>query len=177
MTPPYNFQSASPDDRLIFGSERPCYRASQISLNHALPWLQFMREEQKIQRVVCLLDGELTYYQPDLLSYYRMHFGPDNVCHSPVKDNSLIDRMLLVSTILPFLEASAARSQRTVVHCSAGMGRTGQVLAAWLVRHYGLAPDEALDTVSWRGRNPREAVQWGHASNQQLVELLEACRP
>ncbi len=32
---------------------------------------------------------------------------------------------------------------QVVVHCWGGGGRTGQALAAWRVRHHGMAPEEA----------------------------------
>ncbi|HRD75627.1 MAG TPA: cyclin-dependent kinase inhibitor 3 family protein [Hyphomicrobiaceae bacterium] len=39
------------------------------------------------------------------------------------------------------------RGGRVVVHCAAGLGRTGTVAARLLVDHFGLAPDEAITSV------------------------------
>lgn len=39
----------------------------------------------------------------------------------------------LTGKILPFLLEADKQSEKVVVHCSGGVGRTGLVLAAWLV--------------------------------------------
>ena len=97
--------------------------------------------------------------------------GKSNVCHAPIEDYHLCDHRTLEDTILPFLAASDASGTRPVVHCSGGLGRTGHILAAWLVRHRGLSVDDALEIVS-RERNPREAVGSGHATEKELRCLL-----
>lgn len=63
---------------------------------------------------------------------------------------------------------------RTVVHCSAGSGRTGHVLAAWLVYRHGLTENEALRAVTHVAdvqRNPFEAVD-REATHEALYALL-----
>jgi hypothetical protein len=129
-----------------------------------------------IRRVCCLLpDEQLVYYRPDLLAEYRAGFGAANVCSAAVKDYHLGDSDLLETMILPFLVESDQSRLPAVVHGSGGSGRTGHVLAAWLVRHRGLSVDDALTAVAETGRNPREAVGWGYASERQLRELLAGC--
>ncbi|MEK0178332.1 hypothetical protein [Microcoleus anatoxicus] len=48
-------------------------------------------------------------------------------------DFELVDRDILLDRILPFLASANSRGERVVFHCAGGIGRTGQVLAAWLV--------------------------------------------
>jgi len=74
--------------------------------------------------------------------------------------------------ILPFLAESEDKQMPVVAHCSGGIGRTGHVLAAWLVRRRGLSVEAAVDAVGSTGRNPREAVDWGYATEATLRLLL-----
>jgi protein-tyrosine phosphatase len=47
-----------------------------------------------------------------------------------------------------------------LLHCAAGMGRTGTV-AACLLKRLGLPKEEALERVRQAGSNPESAVQTG----------------
>ena len=58
--------------------------------------------------------------------------------------------------ILPFLDDANRANERTVVHCSAGMGRTGHILALWLVHGRDYSLDKAIKTVEQQGRTPLE---------------------
>ena len=173
MTPSrFKFAAARRGESIVHGAERPGYNATRIEPEAVREWTGFMKEHG-IQRVCCLLSpAQLSYYTSDLLAQYRQVFGPGNVCHEPVEDYHLCDRESLERTILPFLASSDADGARVVVHCSGGSGRTGHVLAAWLVRHRGLCPDQALAAVEETGRNPREAVRCGNATEDELRTLL-----
>ena len=130
-----------------------------------------------IRRVVCLLDDrQLSYYgslSGGLLACYDAVFGPERVLSAPVEDYRVTTAENLRS-VLGFLDRSADREERVVVHCSGGSGRTGHVLAAWLVHRYGRDPNDALDALQSAGasRNPREAVQPGGATMAELLDLL-----
>ena len=124
----------------------------------------------------CLLDEQLSCYQSDLLAAYRDSFGEEAVCEAPIRDFTLAEEELLTDTILPFLDDSVCREEKVVVHCSAGFGRTGHVLAAWLVYGRRMANDEAIAAVIAQGRNPHEAAGSGLAGVASLDSLLDACR-
>lgn len=51
-----------------------------------------------------------------------------------------------VASFVDFCETNLRQGRAIVVHCLAGMGRTGALLACYLV-HEGMAPQEAIDTV------------------------------
>ena len=61
-----------------------------------------------------------------------------------------------------------------VVHCSGGSGRTGHILAAWLVYGRNFAVEYALQTVRAMGRNPYEAVECCNATMEDLEVLLRS---
>jgi protein-tyrosine phosphatase len=78
---------------------------------------------------------------------------------------------------LPFLRAADTGAERAVVHCWGGNGRTGHVLAAWLVAARGLSPKEAIEAVEATGRLPQEAVLAGNTTFDELIVLLASCEP
>lgn len=165
----FGFCPASKDEYIVFGSQRP-------DRNNVQEWIYFMKE-QGIKRVCCLLSQhQLEFYDEDLLDTYHKEFGQNNVCWVPVKDFHLVDLAKLQKKILPFLEDSNSKGERVVVHCSGGIGRTGHVLAAWLVFKHGISSEEAIKAVQKTGRNPCEAVYYGTATKKELYTLLQQCQ-
>jgi protein-tyrosine phosphatase len=163
----FKFGPASADEPAIFGACRPGETREEIA-----EWIVFM-QQNAVARVCCVIPGEYLADEPvDLLAAYREAFGAENVLHAPVADFSLCDEATMAGQILPFLRETDARGVRAVVHCWAGMGRTGHVLAAWLARGRGMAPDEALQAVVAMGRNPFESIQYGGVTEEDLYRLL-----
>jgi protein-tyrosine phosphatase len=148
----YKFAPASEYEPIVFGSARPGYSNEQVN-----EWIEFM-QNQGIQRVCCLLpESQLTRYS-NLLDVYRQTFGLDQVCWTPIEDFHFADPEILIHQILPFLVLANQRQEKVVVHCSGGIGRTGHVLAAWLVAGRGLSNQAAIAAVKQTGKNPYEAV-------------------
>lgn len=171
MTPPYRFLPASPVETIVYGAERPGYGSDPVEAHAVLEWLAHMQARQ-VRRVCCLLPtDQLAYYTQDLLATYGETFGEDNVCWAPVKDFHLCDPQTLTKKILPFLLESDRLQARVVVHCSGGLGRTGHILAAWLVSARDYSAEDALTTVTSLQREPREAVG-NNATENELQGLL-----
>ena len=169
----FDFGPASENEGIVFGAQRPGYPSHSVSIDSVKEWLSFMGE-QGIKHVCCLLpQDQLQYYDQDLLETYRQEYGQESVCWAPVNDFHLIEANMLIKQVLPFLAESREKCEPVVVHCSGGIGRTGHVLAAWLVFGCGFSPHEALDTTSKMGRNAREAVQCGYATEDALIMLLQ----
>jgi protein-tyrosine phosphatase len=148
----YKFAAAAPHERIVFGAARPGYTVAQIN-----DWIAFM-QQQSIQRVCCLLDQQQISRYDNLGDRYREAFGQTQVCWSPIPDFQLCDRLQLVEQILPFLSSADAQGEKVVVHCAGGIGRTGQVLTAWLVSGRGMDNRAAIATVKRTGRNPHEGA-------------------
>jgi protein-tyrosine phosphatase len=165
----FKFGPASAAEATVFGACRPGKSREEIA-----EWIAFMKRND-VSRVCCVIPWEYLAAEPlDLLAAYREAFGPENVLHAPIADFSLCDELTMAGRILPFLRQADTQGTRAVVHCWAGMGRTGHVLAAWLARGRGMAPDEALRAVVAMGRNPFESIEYGGATQAELYRLLQA---
>jgi protein-tyrosine phosphatase len=163
----FKFGPASLNEPTVFGACRPGKSREEIT-----EWIAFMKENG-VAGVCCVLPNETLAGEPvDLLAAYREAFDAEHVLHAPIADFSLCDEETMAGRILPFLREADARGERAVVHCWAGMGRTGHVLAAWLARGRGMAPDRALRAVIAAGRNPYESIEYGGATEDELYGLL-----
>ena len=115
-------------------------------------------QSQKIKHICCLLPASQLIRYGNLLETYEQTFGVAQICWAPIKDFHLVKQEVLLSQILPFLMAADQSQEKVVVHCFGGIGRTGQILAAWLVAGRDFSPQSAIEAVKRTGRNPYEAV-------------------
>ncbi len=148
----YKFSAASENESIVFGSARPGYSDRQVN-----EWIKFM-QHQNIKCVCCLLSETQLNRYSNLLETYRQSFGIEKVCWALIKDFHLVNPTTLTHQVLPFLAAAHRRSEKVVVHCSGGVGRTGHILVAWLVAGRGFSSPAAIAAVQKSGRNPYEAM-------------------
>ena len=168
----FHFGPARSGERTAYGARMP--DASPASIRQ---WADFMRA-QGVTRVCCLLDArQLADFPVNLEAEYKRLFGATCVLMEPIADHHLCSAQALRRSILPFLSTAETGGERAVIHCWGGNGRTGHVLAAWLVAARGLSPMSALEAVEATGRLPREAVLAGNATLDELIELLASCEP
>ncbi len=52
-----------------------------------------------------------------------------------------------IERAVDFAHNAISSKGRVMVHCAAGMGRAGTILACYLVRHHGLGADEAIARI------------------------------
>lgn len=147
---PYKFAPAQKDKLTVFGASKPGYSDAEVQT-----WINFM-QEQDIKKVCCLLCPQQLERYSNLLETYQQKFGTDNVCWAPIEDFHLSDLENLINTILPFLREAEQQNDKVVVHCGGGIGRTGHVLAAWLVNGRKVSNQSAITAVKKTGRNPYE---------------------
>ena len=148
----YKFATASENEPIVFGAARPGSSHEQVN-----EWLQFM-QGQDIKRVCCLLSAPQLNQYANLLEIYQQTFGIGQVCWAPIEDFSFADPEVLIHQILPFLATANQKNERVVVHCAGGIGRTGHVLAAWLIAARGFSKKAAIEEVKATGRTPYEAI-------------------
>jgi hypothetical protein len=174
----FGLGSPAKDEKLVFGAQRPGYPGKFVQRQVVDDWITFMKV-QGVCRIVCLLpDEELKYYPTlsgGLLGLYVDTFGKDNLIWAPTADRQLPTGEA-VRHILYFLHDATLKGEKSVVHCSAGLGRTGLVLAAWLVYHHNLTERKAIKTVEEQNRSPREAVLYGSAKENELMAVLAVAR-
>lgn len=177
LKPMYNFAPASKTETTVFGAAKPGYSNEKVT-----NWIQFMKE-QGMNRVCCLLPEKQLAPYNDLLGTYQEDFGTNNILWAPIEDFHLVNQEMLTQKILPFLLEVEQQGEKVVVHCSGGIGRTGHILAAWLVRGRGLSNKAAIAAVRKTGRNPYEAAIAGALMGRnprkaiyELNALLDASR-
>ena len=167
----HRFAPAAPDEESVYGASCPGWHTTTERDSAIDDWISFM-QDRGIERVCCLLSGDQLAGTDANTDYYRDAFGPERVRHVPIADHHLADVETLEEQILPFLETAVDREEPVVVHCLAGIGRTGHVLAAWLVAGRDYDVVDAIETVQEMGRSPAEAIESGNARHGELYELL-----
>lgn len=167
----HRFAPAAPHEDLVFGACCPGWHSAASHRDALEDWIAFMRRRD-VERVCCLLPGRQLDGCEGNLDRYRRAFGEDGVLHAPTPDHQLVDESLLADEVLPFIDNAVVDEDRVVVHCLAGIGRTGQVLAAWLAHDRGYGPQLAIETVKEMGRHPTDPVRAGNATEEELHELI-----
>lgn len=174
----YKFAPADRDESIVFGAARPRYSNRSIQ-----QWIEFMQSHD-IKQVCCLLQRDrLSRYSVDLLSVYRQEFARENLLWQPIPDFQLPHPQILIERIIPYLKAAENKGYKVVVHCGGGVGRTGIVLASWLVSYRGLSNRKAISALNQNKRYPQEAIVAAlfYGKNpwevkRQLDYLLDNCR-
>ncbi|WP_435162360.1 protein-tyrosine phosphatase family protein [Halorubrum sp. SY-15] len=153
----HHIAPVDPDTEIVYGACRPGYPATEPDETDVAAWLAAI-EDHGIKRVCCLLSADQLQLYDDLLDQYQSRFGSDHVLHAPVQDHTPVSTNLFSEQIWPFLKESMRQELPAVVHCSAGIGRTGQVLTLWLALEHDYDLETAIHTVRNQYRDPLESV-------------------
>merc|ERR1740121_3157956 len=94
---------------------------------------------QGVTRGLSLMsEEEMTWFpQPGLLGASLL----------PTYNHVITSRPGAAKEIMALLREAEEKGEKVVLHCCAGMHRTGMVLASWLADRYGLSPEEAMEEM------------------------------
>jgi atypical dual specificity phosphatase len=109
-------------DRRLAGSGKP-YSRRQVK------WLR----RQGVTRILCLAEDPLPGEWLDGVGFR----------HMPMKDHAPLE-LARMKEAADYIDSALREGQVVAVHCLAGKGRTGSVLAAYLIAHEGLTAGQAL---------------------------------
>lgn len=127
------------------------------------PWSLFEREARKtgIGTVVCLTPrGELAELSPDYHAALARGGLPFRWMLVPMRNFGLPEDPASFRRDIASIAQSVRGGERVLLHCAAGLGRTGTA-AACLLKALGLDAQEALMRVREAGSNPQNAEQSG----------------
>lgn len=167
----HRFGPAAPDEEHVYGSCAPGWHAAADHDTCVREWIADM-QRAGIERVCCLLATS----HDENLGPYAEAFGADNTLQASVPTDRIVSAELLETEILPFLEAARNADEPVVVHGLSGLGRTGQVLAAWLAYDRRYRPERAVSTVHSVGRDPLGDLDDDSGAEGDLFEVLQAVR-
>jgi len=115
----------------LAGCSRPGAHGASIASD-----LTVLRE-QGIESVLTLTETPVLAHELEAAGLDALHLPVDDF-HAPTTQQML--------QALEYIDASLAENMPVAVHCLAGQGRTGTILAAWLLRS-GLSADDAISEI------------------------------
>jgi atypical dual specificity phosphatase len=127
-------------DEFVAGSAGP------LSLRE-VDWL---REKRDIKAILSVREGPLVKTWVEGVSYLNV----------PVK-NHFPPTLEQLDSCVEFILLQISLERKTAVHCAAGRGRTGTVLAAYLCKRHGLSAEEAINQIRSKRHGSIERSQEG----------------
>jgi protein-tyrosine phosphatase len=111
--------------------------------------------QQGITLIVLLAEADECFYVTGRNLHALYIQAGFRVLHLPIPDGGIPARSALAQLVAAIIQHAEA-GQHTVIHCYAGLGRTGLVLAALAKRLLGLSGDAA---IAWVRRYIPRAVE------------------
>ncbi|MHB8702250.1 MAG: phosphatase domain-containing protein [Nitrososphaerales archaeon] len=135
-------------DESVCGSARPFSRRSVLYL-----------KEKGIDSILTLTEFPLS---PDLVRNMGYKHVPINNHKAPTLEQ--------LKESVDFLLADTGKKRKVAVHCAAGKGRTGTVLAAYLCASHGYSAKEAIEAV--RAKRPGSIEKGQEAIIEEFAQRI-----
>lgn len=127
------------------------------------PWAAFVAEAQAmgLGLIVALTpQDEITALSPDYAQALQQGRLPCRWMHLPMRDFGLATDSQAFRAGIVQLADAVRGGESVLLHCAAGIGRTG-CSAACLLRQLGWSAEQAVAAVRRAGSNPQSALQAG----------------
>jgi len=127
------------------------------------PWSAFLDEARlnRLDMLVCLNPlEEVAELSPPYHKAVAQGRMPFRWLHVPMRDFGLAADAAAFRQGVEQVAQGLRMGDRALLHCAAGMGRTG-TMAACVLKRLGMPAAEALAAVSAAGSNPQSALQSG----------------
>lgn len=127
------------------------------------PWSSFVDEARRVglALTLCLTEPDEV---AELAPHYRRAIDtgtlPGAWLNVPMRNYDVADDAADLREAVDVVAQKLHMGEAVLLHCAAGMGRTGTA-AACVLKRLGLPVDEALRRVRDAGSNPQSAVQSG----------------
>ena len=125
------------------------------------PLDEFLQEIQAsdIQHILCLVtDEEIAEYSPEYLDAIHADDLPAKLWRHPIPDFGIPENRAELDQTIGEMRKLLLAGNSLVIHCAAGIGRTGMVAIMLLIR-LGFTPHIASRTIELAGSAPDTQAQ------------------